>query len=82
MQIEDLLKAEIIHGKVNDFNLLDFVISEGPKLARLTFATSYNEEAINKLITFKLINKDEYKRVIFNDDGHKFYLKSLVLAKS
>lgn len=84
-ELEELLKREKVKYSGLDFNLFDYFVLVAETITESTIFANNEKEALDKLEKYKLVkgivkenNRGKYK---LTEDGHNFYLKSLVLKQ-
>lgn len=84
-ELKDILKKKIINENESDnINLFELVKKYGGRLAKHIDVPYYDTNKYDQLAIFKIVNFKESgiggleKRYSFTEDGHKFYLRTLL----
>lgn len=84
-QIEELLRGEMVNFESKTISLLDYILLNGKQLVTGIIMNRIPKEIVDKLHTYKLITtgptREGWRGYKFTNDGHNFYLKSLLISE-
>jgi len=83
-QVCELLKRDNIVFQEKEYNLFDFLLHMGRKLAKKNKVGGEEIEGLEKLALLKLVQRipspSHILKFEFTDAGHNFYLKALLFS--
>ncbi len=81
-ELEELLKRDSLVTDAGDATVFDFLQLKGEKLFTWISPQTNEKEFFNRLAKYKLVSRHPHNPTYFKftEDGHNFYLKSLLLS--